>query len=328
MARDTDHDYKPTRDTDHGMRAIDDNTATKLSLRPSAPNPAAAYLVHIYPTGPEMASRYVLGPAPLQIGRGSDCDIALNDQAASRRHAVVELRADGYYVFDMDSTNGTFINNVRVAQARLNDGDNLRVGNHIFRFLLGTNVEVSYHEEIYRLTIVDALTEIYNKRYLMECLTRELTRSARYHRPLALVLFDVDHFKRINDDLGHLGGDEILRQLAGCVKAAVRKDGLFARYGGEEFAVVLPETGLEGAVCFAERIRERVASHPFAYEGKAQAVTISLGVAAVPGGEAVTAEEFIRRADERLYQAKREGRNRVAAEPPPAALPPARASAP
>jgi len=326
LTRDTTSEYRPTRETDHGLEGS--HTMMEPPGRPLPEAPGGAYLVHIYPTGPEMASRHVLGGSMLVLGRGSDCDVVVQDPTASRQHTLIKQGGDGYYAFDMDSTNGTFVNEVRVAEARLNDGDNLRVGRCIFRFLLGSNVEVEYHEEIYRLAIIDALTETYNQRYLMEALGRELGRSERYGRPLALVLFDVDHFKGINDELGHLAGDFILRELAACVKGVVRKEGLVARYGGEEFAVLLPETPPEGAARAAERIRERVAEHRFTYEGKECSVTVSLGVAAVPGGQPLTAEEFIRRADARLYQAKREGRNRVAADPPGEAPTPAPRPAP
>src|SRR5260370_40606226 len=136
--------------------------------------------------------------------------------------------------------NGTFVNNEPASDRKLEDGDYLRVGNCIYRFLSGGNVEADYHEEIYRLTIIDALTEIHNKRYLMEFLDRELARSARYHRPLTLILFDIDRFKAINDAHGHLGGDFTLRELAACVKSVVRKEELFARYGGQAVGVLLP----------------------------------------------------------------------------------------
>ena len=146
---------------------------------------------------------------------------------------------------------------------RLKDGDYLRVGNCIYRFLAGGNIEAEYHEEIYRLTIIDALTEIHNKRYLLEFLDRELARAARHGRPLSLVLFDIDHFKAINDELRPPG-----RRLRRCAswpaasRKCVRKDELFARYGGEEFAVVLPETPTARRRCaVAERVRALVAGH-------------------------------------------------------------------
>jgi GGDEF domain-containing protein len=205
-----------------------------------------ACVVHIYPVGPGMGARYPLGDAPMVLGRGNDCDIRINDHSVSRRHARIQPGADGYYAVDLQSTNGTFVNDIPASICKLRDGDYLRVGNCIYRFLAGGNVEAEYHEEIYRLTIIDALTETYNKRYLLEFLDRELSRSARYSRPLSLIMFDLDRFKSINDDLGHLGGDFTLREMAACVRTCVRKEELFARYGGEEFIIVLPETNMEG----------------------------------------------------------------------------------
>ena len=202
---------------------------------------------------------------------------------------------------------------VNLADVKLRDGDYLRVGNCIYRFLAGGNVEAEYHEEIYRLTIIDALTDTYNKRYLLEFLDRELSRSARHGRPLALIMFDLDRFKAINDELGHLGGDFTLRELAACVKSSVRKEELFARYGGEEFAIVLPETDREGGLVVAERIRGQVEAHGFEYEDRTYPVTISVGLATTSGDASLTPQELIRQADDKLYQAKHSGRNRVVA---------------
>ncbi len=259
-----------------------------------------------------MGARYILGDQPLVIGRGNHCDIRIQDSSVSRHHARIQPEADGYAVRDLQSTNGTYVNDTLANERRLQDGDYLRIGNCIYRFLSGDNVEAAYHEEIYRRTIIDALTDIHNKRFLMEYLERELARSARFHRPLALVMFDIDHFKTINDQMGHLAGDFTLRELAACVKAGVRKEEEFARYGGDEFVVILPETTREGALTFAERIRSGVEQKRFIFEDKLYPVTISVGVAFTEGEESLSATELIARADERLYQAKEAGRNRVA----------------
>jgi two-component system cell cycle response regulator len=293
---------------------MDQLTSDTLVTPPERPVSAvsrSACLVHIYPTGPGMGSRYPLADQSMIIGRGADCSIRINDHSVSRRHARIQACHDGYYAIDLQSTNGTFVNDVPAAMYKLKDGDYLRVGNCIYRFLAGGNVEAEYHEEIYRLTIVDALTEIHNKRYFLEFLDRELARSGRYGRPLALVMFDIDRFRTINEDLGHLGGDYTLRELAARLKKNIRKEELFARYGGEEFAIVLPETDRDGAVQVSERLRQAVAGEPFQYEDKSFSVTISLGVATTTGQDVPSTSDLIRQADEKLYQAKHEGRNRV-----------------
>jgi diguanylate cyclase (GGDEF)-like protein len=279
--------------------------------RPVSVTNRNACLVHIYPTGPGMGLRYTLSDESLVIGRGNDCDIRINDHSVSRRHARIQPGLDGYYAVDLQSTNGTYVNDVPASMCKLKDGDYLRVGNCIYRFLMGGNVETEYHEEIYRLTIIDALTDIHNKRYFLEFLDRELARSSRYDRPVSLAMIDIDKFRAINEDLGHLGGDFTLRELASRIKGSIRKEELFARYGGEEFAVLLPETPGAGALNLADRLVKVINAQPFQYENQTYVVTISAGVTTTQGEKSITPTELIRRADDKLYQAKHEGRNRV-----------------
>jgi two-component system, cell cycle response regulator len=269
-------------------------------------------LVYIYPTCPQMGTRYRLGDDGAFIGRQEDCAIRNTDPSVSRYHARITRDDDGqYWVADLGSTNGTFVNNQRLEEAVLRDGDYLRAGNCIYRFLAGGNVEAEYHEEIYQLTVMDGLTQVHNRRYLAEFLDREAVRSQRHRRPLALVLFDIDHFKAINDRLGHLTGDMTLRELCNRVRAVVRRDELLARYGGEEFVVVLPEADHAAAKEAAERIREVVEKHPFQFNDTTYPVTVSAGVAVTSEGGHLTASELISRADTNLYKAKLAGRNRV-----------------
>jgi two-component system, cell cycle response regulator len=271
-----------------------------------------ACLVHIYPTGPNMGCRYPLKDRSLMLGRGEDCEIKIPDHSVSRKHAKIEPSGEGYYVNDQQSTNGTFVNDRQLENScLLQDGDYLRVGNCIYRYLAGGNIEAEYHEEIYRLTILDGLTRIHNQRYLTEFLEREVIRSQRHARPLAVLMFDIDKFKTINDSFGHLCGDFVLRELADIIRDTVRKEDLFARYGGEEFVLVLVETTLEGGAGVAERIRESVADHVFRFESAPVKLTISIGVASTTGDMTMTATNLLKTADEKLYLAKHDGRNRV-----------------
>jgi diguanylate cyclase (GGDEF)-like protein len=215
------------------------------------------------------------------------------------------------FVLDDGSTNGTYVNEEQIAREQLlNNGDRIKIGPSILKFLSGADAEAKYHEEIYRMTIVDGLTQIHNKRALFEALEKELMRARRYERDLSLLMFDIDFFKRINDQYGHLAGDHVLRELARVVQERIRREEVFARYGGEEFVILLPETPLPGAAALAENLRARVANHAFVFQGERIPVTVSIGTALLGENDKVAAD-LIQRADEKLYEAKRGGRNRV-----------------
>jgi two-component system, cell cycle response regulator len=269
-----------------------------------------ACLVLIYPPGPDMGKRFPLSKDEIVLGRGGDCDIQVDRDSVSRKHARVFRTGDDWLIEDLNSTNGSYVNDVPIQRSPLRDNDYLKIGAAIFKFLSGTGVEASYHEEIYRMTIIDGLTGTHNKRYFLEFLEREIARCARFRRPLSLLMFDIDHFKQINDTHGHLTGDFVLKEMSRRLMGKVRKEQLMARYGGEEFAAVLPETDNVGAMQFAEKIRQIVAAEPFEYEGDRVNVTVSVGVVTLQGQD-MEPMSFIKMADDNLYRAKREGRNRV-----------------
>jgi diguanylate cyclase (GGDEF)-like protein len=273
-----------------------------------------ACLVQIY--GPSLGKKYVLEKGTeTTVGRGEQTTIVLELDNVSRRHCTVLSKPDGCWLRDDGSTNGTYLNNVEVrAESLLRSGDLIKIGGAIFKFLYGGelgSIEAQYHEEIYRLTIIDGLTQTHNKRYLLEFLDREMARCGRHGRPLSILLLDVDHFKKINDGYGHLAGDYVLRELAQQVKTRIRREECFARYGGEEFVLVLPETGHDNTVYLAEKLRKMVETHRFSFEGKEIKVTFSGGVADMQP-EHQNPLAFLNAADARLYEAKRAGRNRIA----------------
>jgi len=278
--------------------------------RPSGPQ-GIACIVLLHPPGPDIGRRSELSRERYTVGR-EDADITVPRDSVSRRHA--ELWRDGsgtWIVRDLGSTNGTFINESRIEKQPLREGDQVRFGDAIYKFLSGQNIETRYHEEIYRLTIHDALTGLHNKRYFLDFLERELSAAHRHGHALSLVMFDIDHFKPINDTRGHLCGDEVLKQLGKRLGPRMRREDLIARYGGEEFAAVLTSTPLHGGLSFAESLRAMVADYAFQFGPDQFHVTVSLGVACVDGESDLRLQEFIRRADTALYEAKRTGRNRV-----------------
>jgi diguanylate cyclase (GGDEF)-like protein len=267
-----------------------------------------AYLVVIY--GEELGKRIPLGELPVEAGRSTKCDIPIDHESVSRKHAAIWWTGKGYRVKDLGSTNGTYVNDEQITDHSLQDGDQIKVGRTILKFMTGSNIEASYHEEIYRMMTFDGLTQIYNKRYFHETLEREISRSKRYGRELGLILFDIDHFKQKNDTFGHLAGDSILRELALVVRAKLRREDIFARVGGEEFAVLTPEVGARGAREVAEKVRVVVQATTFRFEKNVIPTTISLGVALWQGGDD-SADALYKRADVSMYAAKQGGRNRV-----------------
>jgi diguanylate cyclase (GGDEF)-like protein len=286
--------------------------ATLSDSQQSPPTGGAACLVSIY--GPSLGRRWSLDRETTVVGRDRAADVSLPIDTVSRRHCKVVVRGSSVFVADLGSTNGTALNDEPAPpneEFALRSGDRIRVGSAILKFLRGGDVESLYHEEIYRTMIGDGLTGAYNRRYLTEFLERELTRCRRHGRALSLVLFDLDHFKQVNDGFGHLTGDAVLREVAELTRAQVRREDCFARFGGEEFAIVLTETDLDAARLFAERLRGTIEVHDFVASGERVPVTISAGVATA-GREMRDADEFLAAADARLYEAKESGRNRTA----------------
>jgi two-component system cell cycle response regulator len=289
-------------------RTSNKTVVTSISAISERPKAKEACLVVIY--GLDLGKRFSLDRPEFIIGRSDKADIRIDQEAISRNHCKIVNTGNAVVLCDLNSTNGTFVNDRMVDEQTLHDGDFIKVGRCIFKFITGDNIESAYHEEIYRLTTVDGLTQIFNKRYFLEALDREMGRAHRYRRHLSLIMFDIDHFKNINDTYGHLAGDYVLKQLAFVLKGRIRREDVLARYGGEEFSIVLPEIDRHNAVQFADKVRRMVEQATFVFEGTIIAVTISLGVATLDPsvGDPVA---FIKVADEHLYRAKSAGRNCV-----------------
>jgi two-component system cell cycle response regulator len=300
-------DPNDTSESDH-IRAK--TVVTSISRITERPAGNEACLVVIY--GADLGKKYNLNASSMVIGRSSKCDIQIDQESISRNHSKIVNTGKSILVRDLGSTNGTYVNDEPVDEYVLRDGDLVKIGRTIFKFLTGGNIENAYHEEIYRLTTVDGLTQIYNKRYFVDTLEREVARAHRYRRSLSLVMFDIDHFKKVNDGYGHLAGDYVLKHLAQTVRGKIRREDCFARYGGEEFAIVLPEIDGPNCLPFAEKIRQIVERTEFKFENVRIPVTISMGIATVEG-DVTDAQTLIKRADERLYEAKSSGRNCVCA---------------
>lgn len=279
---------------------------SKISERPVLQH-AALVVIH----GLDLGRKYDLIKSSTVLGRSSKSDIQIDQEAVSRNHAKLASADGRVSLEDLGSTNGSYVNDEQVqGKIQLRNGDLLKIGRTIFKFIAGGNIEAAYHDEIYRLTTVDGLTQVFNRRYFEETLERELSRCARYGRALSLVMIDIDHFKKVNDEHGHLAGDFVLKEVASALKTRIRREDVLARFGGEEFALLLPEVDVKGAALLAEKARRLIEKHRFEFDHTSIPVTVSCGVAAI-GGAVNEAADLVREADSRLYAAKDAGRNRV-----------------
>lgn len=267
-------------------------------------------LLQIHPV--DLSSGLItLDMKPLVIGRETGVDLVVPEKAISRRHVRFERTTDGFVVTDLNSTNGTWVNEKKIDSQLLESGDRIRIGSRIFKFISSDEIEAQYHEVVYSMMTKDSLTGAWNKRYVLDILKRELRRRIRTERPLSLIMLDIDHFKQINDGHGHLIGDAILREVGARIWNAVREEDIFARFGGEEFCVLLSETTKEEALTVGERCRAAIGNEPFKTDAGDLDCTISAGIATVTGSSRMTLEDLIQEADDKLYLAKSLGRNQV-----------------
>ena len=265
-------------------------------------------------TGPDIGKRYPMDSSePIVVGRESAPGLVLRETSVSRNHAQLQV-VDGHVIVrDLESTNGTYVNDRLVTTATLQDGDIVQFGRVIFKFLSGNNIENAYHQEIYRLTTTDPMTQLYNRRFFMENFGREVARARRYDSVVSLLMVDLDHFKDVNDTYGHLAGDHVLKMVGRTIQRTLRMEDILSRYGGEEFTAILPDTHHMQAVEAAERVRRAVEKRAYTFDGFPIPVTVSLGVAQLREDDDVEGVSLIRRADERLMLAKTSGRNQVIA---------------
>lgn len=313
---------------DDRQRTRSITVANEEAEEESSARPAleANVILIAHPDNARLGSRYrLVSGSTLEIGRSDSVEISLPEvRSISRSHARLRYQGRKVTVEDAGSTNGTFVNDQRVdGPTLLRSGDRFQVGSVHFKFLHEQDVEHAYHEAIYQMVMRDGLTEALNQRKFHEELAREFARAERHDRPLSLVLFDIDCFKDVNDTHGHLCGDMVLKQVAASVREHVRSEQVFARLGGDEFAVLCPETGIDGGLALAEKLRSRLGELSFSREGTVFSVTCSFGIAE-RDAQMPTDQSLFEAADRALYVAKGGGRNRVVPQenPPVPPTPP------
>jgi diguanylate cyclase (GGDEF)-like protein len=262
-------------------------------------------------SGSALGRRYILDAAQVTIGRSPSTGIVIAEASVSREHARCTLSVNRVDLEDLGSSNGTFINDQKIqGRAPLRDGDIIRLGSVLLKYFAHDNIENVFHDKIYRMATIDAGTQIFNRKYMMESLESEFRVSKAFGRPLSLIFYDLDFFKKVNDEHGHNAGDFILKESAQIVKTCVRREDVFGRVGGEEFCIILPNTQSRTAFDLAERIRKVIEQHVFHFDGKGLKQTLSMGVSE-NRPQFNSFKELLDDADKKLYQSKNNGRNRV-----------------
>lgn len=251
------------------------------------------------------------------VGRSPDADLWIEDSAISRRHFKMNILENRVYIEDLGSTNGTYINGARVTTRELSDGDKIQISKNTILELAYLDDSQSLSEKKrYEMGVMDPVTNIYNKRCFLDRINDEFAFALRKKRDLSLVMFDLDHFKSINDTYGHLAGDLVLQKVAGEISKTLRTDDLFARYGGEEFVILMRDASLKNAWNLAERIRKLVENLEISHDAQTFKVSISCGVAGLDETRMKDPNALVEEADRYLYQSKNQGRNRVSGPSP------------
>ena len=266
--------------------------------------------------GEEIGRDFRLRKNSMLIGRSNAADICLPDDEASREHARIDYQGSGkkdgaaFTLTDLGSTNQTFVNAEPVESVRLRDGDKIRIGDSVLKFVVLDDVEAKFHADVRDLISYDQLTGLLTKESLYLAFERELKRCLGYGLPLGVLMMDLDRFKLVNDGHGHQMGSHVLSEVGGIIQRSICIADVSARYGGEEFLSYLAETDTTGVEVVAERIRRELEAFSFVLDEKSIQVTISIGVAvASKDGEKI--KTLVAAADQALYRAKETGRNRV-----------------
>jgi len=251
------------------------------------------------------------------FGRGSECDVVIDNQSLSRKHCVVRNEKGFITIEDLNSTNGTFIDGVKITHAELKSGQRVFLGDVCaFKFAYQDDIDLDLNRLIFEKAIKDRLTGIYNRTYFDELLKKEFAFHKRAKLPMSLIFIDLDDFKKVNDTFGHLCGDEILKKVASTVKANVRESDYFCRYGGEEFVIILKNTPFEKAMKKAESLRKLIEGIETLCNSKQITVSASFGVATLENNNFPNEKRLLAEADAAMYRAKELGKNTVIGQKP------------
>jgi two-component system cell cycle response regulator len=295
----------------------DEDTRTRIQPALDAPQIGRDRACLIVLAGMSTGEMFKLESVRSVIGRSPKAEVRLSDEGVSREHAAVCIKDSDVYLEDLGSTNGTFCNGARVTRRSLEDGDKIMIGSTtILKFTYHDKFDEAFQKQMYESALRDGLTKVFNRKHFNDLFAKEFAFSMRHSSPLSLLFIDIDHFKKVNDTYGHPAGDHVLAEISGVLAGAIRSEDVLARFGGEEFCVLCRGIDAISARDLAERLRKEVADKRMLFGGKLITVTISVGLASMPDPTITQSGLLLAAADRALYDAKRQGRNRVVTATP------------
>ncbi len=261
--------------------------------------------------GSEIGEQFDLDTNEQTLGRAPEVAIPLASPLVSRYHArisrISEPDNEHFEIRDLNSSNGTFVNNAPVSNAQLNDGDKIQVGDVLFKFVLQDEADSQFHKKVHELIHYNQLTGLLTLDSFRRYLDQEILRAQPGER-FVLAMTDLDGLKEVNDTHGHLAGSMVVREMGAMIRGALRPQDHAGLYGGDEVIILFPQTPMADALKMAEGLRKTFETREFDYKGERFQVTISQGLAEWPvDGEEV--DQIIAAADKALYKAKSTGRN-------------------
>lgn len=282
------------------------------SIDPIAAETTPALLVI---SGPQIGRSYPLEKEEFMVGRGEHCDLMVEDDLVSRHHCKLVITKEKTLLVDLASTNGTLVNGRKTDRCILNEGDQIQVGSSfICKYHLQEDVQRKFLAELFDAATKDFLTGAYNKRFFLDRLQGEFSYILRNEGLMSIIVCDLDHFKLVNDTHGHLAGDFVLKKVAQHLTQNTRRHDIVARFGGEEFVIFLRDCDHKQAFILAEHLRQGIDRLKLMFNNKSIPITISMGIGTVDNdtrAQFKTIENLLAKADEKLYEAKTQGRNRV-----------------
>ena len=262
--------------------------------------------------GNDTGKLFLLDKKRMCVGRSPDADIVINDNMISWVHFFVDYVDHEVYFQDNDSTNGVYIDGVKKESAKLEFGSNIQIGDTVMKLELLAPYDVEFRKGLFQRANFDLLTGAYNRHYFMDYAVKEIALAQREKTAIKLAMIDLDHFKNVNDTLGHSAGDYVLQEVCKIIDSSKRDYDILCRYGGEEFIIMLMgNMSLKDTEAICERMRVLIEMHKFEFNGESIDVTASFGLCYLTNTTGSTVQSVIDLADKALYISKRNGRNMV-----------------